>query len=140
MPKRPPLTVKQIVAGAEAHQQRTGHWPHAGTGKIPDAPHETWGGVNSALRKGQRGLPGGSSLSRWLDQRCGLLLTVEKVLSWMKRHRRCTGRWPVAASGAVRDAPVRIGWLLIMLFTTEAVDCLAARPYPSCSTNIAECS
>ncbi|HEY7311701.1 MAG TPA: hypothetical protein VH643_20230 [Gemmataceae bacterium] len=106
---RPPLTVKQIVAWAKAHQQRTGYRPHAYTGAIPGT-QETWLGVDSALRKGHRGFPGGSSLSRLLDKHCAktfgkVQLTVKQILSWMKRHRRRTGQWPVAASGEVIDAP-----------------------------------
>ncbi|HEY7307883.1 MAG TPA: hypothetical protein VH643_00850 [Gemmataceae bacterium] len=102
---RPPLTVEQIVAWAKAHRQRTGHWPHAGMGSIPDAPGQTWRGINSALRNGNRGLPGGSSLSKLLDEHCGLRLTVEQVLSWMEAHRGRTGLWPTGASGKVLDAP-----------------------------------
>ncbi|HEY7311392.1 MAG TPA: hypothetical protein VH643_18670 [Gemmataceae bacterium] len=120
MPKRPhppPLTVKQILTWAKAHRIRTGRWPHAGTGPIRDAPQETWRGVNSALMKGHRGLPGGSSLFKLLKEHCGhshekARLTVGQVLTWMECHRRRTGRWPVATSGTVLDAP-RENWLTL---------------------------
>jgi len=103
---RPPLTVKQIIAWAKAHQRRTGRWPNAGTGPIPGA-QMTWAGVNSALRNGDWGLPCGASLSKLLDEHCRVkaTLTVEQILSWMKGHRQRTGRWPVSRSGAVLDAP-----------------------------------
>jgi hypothetical protein len=69
MPRRgPPLTVEQILAWADAHRGRTGLWPHAKSGPIPEAPGLTWGAVNMALHGGYRGLPGGDSLSRLLGQ------------------------------------------------------------------------
>jgi hypothetical protein len=50
--KRPPLTVKQILAWADAHHGRTGKWPSADAGPIPEAPGETWRGVHAALSAG----------------------------------------------------------------------------------------
>ena len=36
---RPPLTVKQILAWADAHRERTGHWPNCKRGiVVADAP------------------------------------------------------------------------------------------------------
>jgi hypothetical protein len=106
---RPLLTVEHILTWAKAHPQRTGRRPHASTGGIPGT-QETWRGIDSALRKGHRGFAGGSSLSSLLDKHCPqtfgkVPLTVGQVLSWMESHRRRTGRWPSAASGAVLDAP-----------------------------------
>jgi hypothetical protein len=66
---RPPLTVEQILAWADAHHARTGRWPHAGSGPVEGAPGEVWGNVNAALYDGHRGLPGGDSLARLLDRR-----------------------------------------------------------------------
>jgi hypothetical protein len=64
----PRLTPGQIRAWAVAHHRRTGVWPGRKTGSIPEAPGETWSGVNAALMTGGRGLPGGSSLSRLLKK------------------------------------------------------------------------
>jgi hypothetical protein len=61
-----PLTLEQILAWADAHHARTGSWPHVGSGPIPEAPGETWQGVESALRYGRRGLPGYDTLARLL--------------------------------------------------------------------------
>jgi hypothetical protein len=58
----PVLSVEQIRAWVEAHYARTGEWPRHNTGPIPEAPGETWAAVNTALARGGRGLPGGSSL------------------------------------------------------------------------------
>jgi hypothetical protein len=65
---RPPLTVGQILAWADAHRARTGRWPHARSGPVAGAPGEAWGSINSALYDGHRGLPGGDSLVRLLGR------------------------------------------------------------------------
>lgn len=69
--KRPPLTIEQILAWAEAYYQRTGKWPTAASGEIPQAPGETWKIINGALWEGHRGFPGGDSLSQFLRQHFG---------------------------------------------------------------------
>ncbi len=67
----PPLTEEKILAWAQAHYLRVGRWPNGSSGVIADAPGESWNAVDSALHKGRRGLPGGSSFAR-------LLATVRK--------------------------------------------------------------
>jgi hypothetical protein len=62
----PRLTVKQILAWARAHRKRTGEWPRPRGGPIPGVPGETWMRVDTALREGLRGLPGGTSLRNLL--------------------------------------------------------------------------
>jgi hypothetical protein len=63
---RGPLTPEQIGRWAERHFQRTGSWPKYDTGLIAEDPDETWGAADRALRKGERDLPGGSSLAKFL--------------------------------------------------------------------------
>ncbi len=58
----PRLTYRQIRTWAEAHRRRTGQWPPVRSEPIPEAPCETWVAIDIALRRGTRGLPGGSSL------------------------------------------------------------------------------
>ena len=72
-----PLTVDQILGWADSYRERTGQWPRHTSGSIPNAPGETWGAIEFALRNGRRGLPGGTSLYRLL-----------------KDHRQITGRRP----------------------------------------------
>jgi hypothetical protein len=70
--RRPRLILAEVLRWAEAHRRRTGRWPTAGSGTISEAPAETWRAVNNALVQGNRGLPGGDSLSRLLRrQACG---------------------------------------------------------------------
>ena len=64
----PRLTEKQILNWAEAYKRLTGDWPIRASGPISNAPGETWSGVSQALRKGHRGLPGGTSLARLIKE------------------------------------------------------------------------
>jgi hypothetical protein len=67
---RPPLIVEKILEWADHHRERKGKWPKATSGKV-EGVAETWGGINSALRAGLRGLPGGSSLPDLLAEHRG---------------------------------------------------------------------
>lgn len=107
-----PLTEAQILEWAEAHHRRTGAWPSADSGPIPECPGESWGGVNAALRDGGRGLGGRSSLARLLADRRGVRnragippLTTPAILAWADAHFRRTGSWPRRRSGPIKDAP-----------------------------------
>ena len=63
---KPLLTETQIRRWAEEHCRRTGQWPRQRSGQVEEAPGETWGLLDNALRNGYRGLPGGSSLAKLL--------------------------------------------------------------------------
>jgi hypothetical protein len=65
----PRLSVDQILTWVDLHYRRTGQWPTKSSGSIIDAPGEKWGNVHQALRKGLRGLPGGSTLSILIKQK-----------------------------------------------------------------------
>jgi hypothetical protein len=62
----PPLAPGQILAAADAHRRRTGQWPNSGSGRSKELNGSTWGSIHTALKRGQRGLPGGSSLREFL--------------------------------------------------------------------------
>jgi hypothetical protein len=64
--RKPPLSVEQILAWADAHRARTGRWPTRNSGAVREAPGENWSAVGWALWAGHRGLPGGDSLARLL--------------------------------------------------------------------------
>ncbi len=63
--RKPAHTITQILAWADDFSRRNGRWPHHFSGRIP-LTDETWLGIDSALRQGDRGLPGGSSLAKVL--------------------------------------------------------------------------
>ena len=62
----PPLDAGQILRWADSHFRRTGHWPDAHYGPVPDAPGESWSAVASALYAGHRARPGGETLAQLL--------------------------------------------------------------------------
>jgi hypothetical protein len=110
--RHPPFAEEQILAWADAHHRRTGRWPIAESGPVTDAPEETWYAVDSALREGTRGLPGGSSLARLLVARRPVRcphyaprLTIDQILTWADQFHARTGRWPNCDSGPVPEAP-----------------------------------
>lgn len=103
----PKLSTSKILAWADAHHKRIGHWPKPGDGKIIGAPGETWMAVERALQDGGRGLPGGSSIARLLSQRRGvhnpkglLPLAVEQILAWADAFHAQTDTWPSKGSGS----------------------------------------
>jgi hypothetical protein len=105
------LSERQILAWADAYYQRNGCWPDAYAGPIDEAPGETWLAAQAALYVGQRGLPGGSSLSQLLAERRGVRncqrlpkLTVEQIVSWAEAYSRGTGKWPSHNSGPIEGS------------------------------------
>lgn len=108
----PKLSYEQILAWADAHQQRTGKWPHAESGPIPEAPGETWVAVHHALQRGSRGLPGGLSLAELLAEERGVRnranlppLRRRIILQWPVSFHQRTGHWPTVESGPIPEAP-----------------------------------
>ena len=117
--ERPPLTIKKILAWADAHQQRTGMWPNINSGEVQDAPGEYWRWIDNALRRGDRGLSGTTSLHRLLVRKRGIrnplaltLLAEEQILQWANEHHYRTGRWPRAKSGPIHGVPGET-WLAV---------------------------
>jgi hypothetical protein len=69
----PRLTIKTIRRWIEEHHGATGRWPTVYSGPVAGQPGENWHMVNSALDKGLRGLPGGSSLAKVLRKHFGVV-------------------------------------------------------------------
>src|SRR5262249_38383270 len=106
------LSMEQILAWADDFRVRTGTWPMKNSGIIPDTGRETWFGIDAALQKGGRGLPGDSSLPKLLAEHRGVRnrkqlppYTEEQILLWADAHHARTGEWPTSSSGPIRDAP-----------------------------------
>jgi hypothetical protein len=114
----PRLTIDAILGWCDAHRAATGQWPTTLSGPVRDAPFDlTWNAVNSALKKGNRGLPGDSSLEQLLVEQRSLWpeLTIERILAWADAHHAATGRWPSSGSGKVLHAPGEV-WSTLNLF------------------------
>jgi hypothetical protein len=120
----PQLSKEQILVWADAHHECNGKWPKADSGPILGAQRETWSGINHALRRGSRGLPGKSSLARLLaderqvpniaDERQPAArrkladlqtLTTDEILVWADAHHSRSGEWPSQYSGPIIEAP-----------------------------------
>ncbi len=94
-----------------------GAWPLSPpvrmSGPVEEVPGETWLRIDTALREGRRGLPGGTSLSQLLAPHRGarrqmkVPLKEEEVLAWAEAHRQRTGAWPTRHSGPIPEAPGR---------------------------------
>jgi hypothetical protein len=106
------LTVRRILRWADQHHARTGQWPCCKPHPIEAAPGENWKAIDTALRLGLRGLPGGSSLPRLLARRRGArnrgalpAFRLDDIRRWAQAHQARTGRWPTADTGKVLEAP-----------------------------------
>jgi len=109
--KPPRLSIRQALTWADAHHERTGRWPNKAAGRVFETLQETWCGINLALRRGGRGLPGGTTLARLLLERRGVRnhlsvpqLSDEQILAWADAHHRRTGVWPTEESGPIPGA------------------------------------
>ncbi len=122
----PELSKEQILGWVDAHHKRTGIWPKKESGPVADAPGETWQALDDTLKRGARGLSGGSSLAKLLAEERGIRnvrdlepLAIEKILAWADQHHARTGKWPIKTSGSIYgalhetwnkiDAAMRIG-------------------------------
>lgn len=106
----PELSEQLILALAEEYYTKFGRWPNTNSGKINPTSADSWRAINFCLKKGQRGLPGGSSLARLLNQGRGVpiyhdvtQLTYEQILCWADAHFKLNGAWPTEDSGPVAD-------------------------------------
>jgi len=109
--KMPNLRITRILRWADRYRARTGDWPIEASGTVVEAPEDTWGAINGALRAGYRGLAGGSSLARLLLEKrrkrvraYAPRLSVTQILRWANEYYRRTGDWPVPKSGPIKGA------------------------------------
>jgi len=108
----PRLTVRQVLAWADAHHARTGEWPTHASGPIPDAPFaDTWAKIAGALSKPLRGIRTRTSLPKILEKHRRVrnrkhlaLLSVKQILAWVVAFWARTGRRPTEKSGPIPDS------------------------------------
>src|SRR5262249_30449038 len=108
----PPLTEDLVLEWLDAHHARKGDWPHCRTGAISEAPGENWFAVDSALRAGGRGLPGGLSIAKLLEARRGVRntnrpppLNIPDILTWIDAFFVREGYYPNVHTGPIPEAP-----------------------------------
>ena len=110
--RRPPsLSEEQILRWADDYFAAHGKWPKAESGIIPGT-RETWNGIRKALRAGNRGLSGGSTLAQLLAKRRGVRnihglprLPERKIMTWARAHFAAVGCWPAVQSGPIPQSP-----------------------------------
>jgi hypothetical protein len=117
----PRFSVKQVLAWADAYYRRHGRWPKIASGTIAEAPGESWRRVNTALKQGNRGFLGGSSLPSFLAKYRRIKkptvlreLTIREILAWADDHIRRTGLRPTHSSGRM-FAPPHKTWAAVNL-------------------------
>jgi hypothetical protein len=104
----PRWTENGILVWIDGYRERTGAFPNSTNGVVPESHGDTWSSIDRALRRGLRGLPGGSSLARLLASRRGIQnpsdlprLSIRQILIWADEHFRRTGSWPTRDSGPI---------------------------------------
>jgi len=108
----PSWTIEQILVLADAFKEKHDKWPNKSSGRINEAAPDTWNGIDIALQRGNRDLPGGTSLARLLSEYREVRtrvtvppLNLEKILEWAEDHYARTQTWPTSYSGPVDAAP-----------------------------------
>lgn len=107
------VTEDQIFRWAKSCFRRTGNWPQAADGPVPEAERTTWDSLNKALIRGARGLPGGSCLKKLLvarrairrGRRCWCSeFTLAQIWKWARAFHKRHGEWPRTASGPIPES------------------------------------
>jgi len=110
--RRSALSIQEVLEWADEHHSNTGRWPSSTSGQVAGKDGEDWQNVNASLQLGLRGLPGGSSLAKLLEELRGVRnrgqlppLTEEKILEWADHHYEVNGKWPRTTNNAIQCAP-----------------------------------
>jgi hypothetical protein len=101
------IRVEDVLAWADAHHAQHGKWPTEESGKIPETG-DSWGAISDCLRIGLRGLRGGSSLARLLEEHRGVPvgqhpahLSEQQILAWADAYFAAQGKWPTQHAGPI---------------------------------------
>jgi hypothetical protein len=102
----PLITIAQLRQTVDAYRlAHAGRFPTTYDGDA--LPGLTWERIDSRLREGHRGLPGGTSLSKWLDEtypaeRHQAPFTSTNMRAWVMAHLEANGgTFPHVASGDI---------------------------------------
>jgi hypothetical protein len=102
-----PIDIEQILRWADAFYETRNEWPTLESGPVPGT-NMTWLAVDCCLKKGHRGLPGGSSLPQLLEECRGVRpgrtappLSEKQILVWADAYFAAHGRWPKRTSGLI---------------------------------------
>lgn len=132
--RRADLTLDRILNWADAFHARFRRWPTRVDG-TRGLSGTSWPALDSALRNGLRGLPGGTTLARLLLERRGVRhwshlppLTATRILAWADAHHARTGRSTAPGRSPRRRA--RHGWRSITRCAAAGAVCRAAPPSP----------
>ena len=105
----PPFTIRQILAWADAYHRRTGKWPGQTSGPVAESPRENWHRIEHALRRGYRGLPGGSSLAMLLAERAAP--ATDARCPRFRRHKSCNGPTHITITPVDGPTPLPVRWM-----------------------------
>src|SRR5262249_7689307 len=110
--RRRHITIREILRWADAFYLHWDRWPMRESGNVEGEIDLTWCGIDIALKHGNRGLPGGSSLPQLLAERRGVRnrmrlprFTIKRILAWADAHHRESGTWPTFNSGSISESP-----------------------------------
>ena len=110
--RRRHITSREILRWADAFYLHWDRWPTRDSGNVEGEIDLTWCGIDIALRHGNRGLPGGSSLAQLLAERRGVRnrmrlsrFTIRLILAWADAYFRRNGEWPTFKSGDIPVSP-----------------------------------
>jgi hypothetical protein len=112
----PRLTIGMILEWADSHYERHGEYPKMTSGVVEDVLGENWLAIDGALVQGLRGLTGGTTLARLLDEERGVpniqdlpALSVKWILKKADEHFAEHKAWPTSESGKIKGS--RETWL-----------------------------
>ncbi len=109
--KLPEEEILKLLKGY--NKRHPGKWPTETT-KDPVLKKKglSWRKIDRSLREGARGLPGGSSIAKFLTEKLGIRngnrpgpISEDTIWSWAKAHKKATGAWPTRDSGDVNGHP-----------------------------------
>jgi hypothetical protein len=119
--RKPRHSVAQILRWCDEFHTTHGRWPTSDDGIVAGTADETWNAIDAALARGNRGLPGGTTLAKLLLAKRARPhhnlppdLTIPLILKWADAHYRRTGEWPDAHDTTpIPKAPPQSSWTSI---------------------------